>query len=99
MQGVKVKPSRYHLTHLFKHDPHSFHSGVLGSYLAVDVKRPVQDLSHFVRVNDGVVLGQVPVQLLDLVLQVLNLCLESLEAHARRQSLKRQRQNKTLKYN
>lgn len=64
--------------YLFKHDPHSFHSRVLGGYLAVNVKRPVQDLSHFVCVNDGVVLGQVPVQLLDLVLQILNLGLESL---------------------
>lgn len=34
---LKVKPSRYHLTHLFKHDSHSFHSGVLGGYLAVNV--------------------------------------------------------------
>lgn len=79
--AVKVNPSRYRLTHLFKHDSHSFHSGVLGSYLAVNVQRPVQDLSHFICVDDGVVLGQVSVQLLDLVLQILNLCLETLETH------------------
>lgn len=39
---------------------------------------PVQDLSHFVCVDDGVVFGQVSVQLLDLVFQVLDLRLESL---------------------
>ena len=77
-----MKPSRlYHLTHLFKHDSHSFHGGVLSGYLAVDVQRPVQDLSHFIRVDDGVVLGQISVQLLDLVLQILNLCLERLQTH------------------
>lgn len=42
------------------------------------MQRSVQDLSHRVRVDDGVVLGQVSVQLLDLVLQILDLCLESL---------------------
>jgi len=72
---VKV---RHHLTHLFKHDSHSFHSGVLSSYLTVNVQRSVQDISHFVCVDDGMVFGQIPVQLLDLVLQILNLCLESL---------------------
>lgn len=66
------------MTHLLKHDSHSFHGGVLGADLAVNVQRPVQDLSHFICVDDGVVLGQVSVQLLDLVLQILNLCLESL---------------------
>lgn len=75
---LKVKPSRYHLTHLFKHDSHSFHSGVLRCYLAVNVQRSVQDLSHFICVDGGVVLGQISVQLLDLVLQILNLRLESL---------------------
>lgn len=53
----------------------------MGSYLAVDVQRPVQDLSHFICVDDGVVLCQIPVQLLDLVLQILNICLESLWTH------------------
>lgn len=64
--------------HLFEHDSHSFHGRVLGGDLTVDVQRPVQDFSHFVRVDDGVVLGQVSVQLLDLVFQVLDLCLEIL---------------------
>lgn len=76
---VKVRPSRYGLTHLFKHDSHSFHSGVLGRELAVNVQRPVQDLSHFICVDDGMVLGQVSVQLLDLVLQILDFCLKRLQ--------------------
>lgn len=66
------------MSHLFKHDSHSFHGRVLGSDLAVDVQRPVQDLSHFICVDDGVVLGQVSVQLLYLVFQILDLNLESL---------------------
>lgn len=79
--GLMAQSSKYHLTHLLKHDSHSFHGGALGSYLAVDVQRSVQDLSHFICVDDGVVLGQISVQLLDLVLQILNICLESLWTH------------------
>lgn len=67
------------MTHLFERDSHGLHGGVRGGYLAVDAQRPVHDLSHPTRVDDGVVPGQIPVQLLDLVLQVLNLRLESLK--------------------
>lgn len=42
------------------------------------MQRAVQDLSHLVRVDDGVVLGQVSVQLLDLVFQALDLGLKRL---------------------
>lgn len=58
---LKVTSSRYHLTHLFKHDSHSFHSGVLGSDLAVNVQRSIQDLLHFIRVDDRVMLRQISV--------------------------------------
>lgn len=64
--------------HLFERAPHRLHGGVLRRDLAVDVQRALRDLPHPVRVDDGVVLGQVPVQLLDLVLQILDLRLEGL---------------------
>lgn len=62
---------------LFKHGSHGLHSGVLRSDLVVDMNRPVQDLSHLLCVDDGVVLCQVPVQLLNLILQTLDVCLQS----------------------
>lgn len=86
--STKVRPSGYHLTHLFKHDPHSFHCGVLQSYLAVNVQRPVQDFSHFICVDNGVMFSQVSVQFLNLVLQILNFYLEGLSTHTHTQKEK-----------
>lgn len=66
------------VTHLLKHEPHIFHAGVVGSYLAVDVQRALQDLAHLLRVDNGVMLRQVSVQFLNLVLQALDFYLEGL---------------------
>lgn len=45
------------------------------------MQRPVQDLSHLLCVDNGVMLSQVSVQFLNLVLQVLNFYLKGLRTH------------------
>lgn len=44
----------------------------------------MHDVPHDLRLDEGVVLGEVPVQFLDLVLQVLHLHLQSLWQEVRR---------------
>lgn len=56
----------------------AFHGGILRSDPRVQQQGPVQDIPHDLRLDEGVVLGEVSVQFLDLVLQVLHLQLQTL---------------------
>lgn len=69
--------------HLLKHAAHHFHRGIVGRNLHIHLQRLLQDLAHDLRADEGVVLGEVTVQLLHLVLQALDLCLEHLRARER----------------
>lgn len=64
--------------HLLKDSPHHLHSRVLGCNLAIHAQWLLQDLAHGVCLDEWVVLGQIPVHLLHLILQLLDLSLQSL---------------------
>lgn len=64
--------------YLLKDAAHHLHGRVVSCNLHVHLQRLLQDLAHDLRLDERVVLGEVTVQLLHLVLQALDLCLQHL---------------------
>lgn len=59
--------------YLFKLGPSHFHRGEFGRNLDVHLEGFLQDFTHVLRLDQGVMLGEVAVKFLHLVFQALNL--------------------------
>lgn len=64
--------------YLLEDAAHHLHGGIVSRDLHVHLQGLLQDLAHDLRLDERVVLGEVAVQLLHLVLQALDLCLQHL---------------------